>query len=149
MDYSLSKEERICSVKAIGNLVASGKYVASGPVRCCFLCRNDGTSVNRIMVSVPKRLFKRAVKRNLLKRRIRESYRLQKHMLTSAGVDLMFVYTSKEVADFHVIFSAIQKMLTTVDERIARIGTPMHGPQQDKEVSSDGHTQENNTGNPA
>lgn len=136
-------------MKAIENLVASGKYVTCEPVRCCFLSRNDGTSLNRIMVSVPKRLFKRAVKRNLLKRRIRESYRLQKHMLTAVGVDLMFVYTSKEVADFQVIFSTVQKILATVDERIARKEAASVASRQITEVPNDGYTQENNTGNPA
>lgn len=149
MDYSLSKEERICSVKAIENLVAGGKYAACSPVRCCFLPRNDASPLNRMMVSVPKKLFKRAVKRNLLKRRIRESYRLQKHILTAEGVDMMFVYTSKEVSDFQEIFSAIQKILVTVDERIAKLESARHAIQQSKEVSEDGNTQENNTGNPA
>lgn len=149
MDFSLSKEERICSVKAIENLVASGKYLVCGPIRCCFLPRNDCSPLNRMMVSVPKKLFKRAVKRNLLKRRIRESYRLQKHVLTAAGVDIMFVYTSKEVADFQEIFSALQKILTTMDERIAKLEAARHAFQQPEEVPKDGSTQENSTGNPA
>ena len=66
--------------------------------------RDDGNAVSRILISVPKRSFKRAVKRNLLKRRIRESYRRQKSLL-SGGVDLLFVYTSREVLPYETIYA--------------------------------------------
>ena len=64
----------------------------------------------RILVSVPKRYFKRAVKRNLLKRRIREAYRVQ----NLPGVDIMFQYNSVELADF----AAVQADITAILSRI-------------------------------
>ena len=64
-------------------------------------------------VSVPKRLFKRAVKRNLLKRRLRESFRLQKQLLP-AGVDLMLIYGSPEILPFSDIFDAVGKILLNI-----------------------------------
>ena len=68
------------------------------------------------MVSVPKRHFKRAVKRNLLKRRIREAYRLQKELLP-AGFDLMFVFSAAEVADFAVIRDEVAELLKRIAAR--------------------------------
>lgn len=127
MVHGLSKRERICSVKAVETLVSSGHYLSNGPVRCCFIQRKTSENgdeeekgLNRILVSVPKKFFKRAVKRNLLKRRIREAYRLQKELLTGSGVDMMFVYVSKDIAGFSVIYDAVGAILKTVAGRLAK-----------------------------
>ena len=71
------------------------------------------------MVSVPKKFFKRAVKRNLLKRRIRESWRLQKEMLNVTGVDLLFTYSTKEIMEFDQIRSSVGKIIDKVNKATA------------------------------
>lgn len=70
--------------------------------------------VSRIVVSVPKRLFKRAVKRNLLKRRIREAYRHQKGLI-SAPVDILFIYTAPEVLPYEVIYADMTAILLALN----------------------------------
>ena len=55
--------------------------------------------------------FRRAVMRNLLKRRMRESYRLQKELIAGSGVDLMLFYGSREVASSEVIRDEIARLL--------------------------------------
>ena len=70
--------------------------------------------VSRIVVSVPKRLFKRAVKRNLLKRRIREAYRHQKGLL-SAPADILFIYTAPEVLPYEVIYAHMTTILLALN----------------------------------
>jgi len=80
-----------------------------------------GQETDRIMVSVPKKMFKRAVKRNLLKRRIRESWRRQKHMLMSeGGTDILFIYPSKEVQSYEQIYASVGRVI----ERINAAGKP-------------------------
>ena len=69
--------------------------------------------VSRIVVSVPKRLFKRAVKRNLLKRRIREAYRHQKDLI-SAPADILFIYTAQEVLPYEVIYADMTAILQKI-----------------------------------
>ena len=68
------------------------------------------------MVSVPKRLFKRAVKRNLLKRRMREAYRTQKSLLPPCGTDMMFLYNSQEVMDLASIQEQIGLILKKIND---------------------------------
>lgn len=134
MSARLSKEERISSQKAIGQLVAGGRYLVSGPLRCCYLVRKeepvaDGEesatdrgpgNLNRILVTVPKKFFKRAVKRNLFKRRIREAYRLQKDLLEPRGIDMMFIFNSKEIVSYDDVSAAVRSALATINSRTAK-----------------------------
>ena len=117
MAATLSKSERLCGRKAIAELMERGKGGVSGCLRYKFL-PTDGTGVTRILVSVPKRHFKRAVKRNLLKRRIRESYRLQKDLLP-VPMDIAFLYLDREVLPSEEIYAAVTAILTAVAARTA------------------------------
>ena len=112
MAATLSKSERLCGKKAIAGIMERGKGGVTGCLRYKFL-KSGEADVSRILVSVPKRFFKRAVKRNLLKRRIRESYRLQKDLLP-APVDIAFLYLDREVLPFSDIYAAMTAVLTAV-----------------------------------
>ena len=68
------------------------------------------------MVSVPKKLFKRAVKRNLLKRRIRESWRKQKHCLKIGGTDILFIYPTKEIQTYEQIYTAVRQIIEKINK---------------------------------
>lgn len=78
----------------------------------------------QLAVSVSKRSFKKAVTRNLLKRRIREAYRLQKEgfyeQISDKQYAFMVIYTAKEVLPYEEIAKGIRKMfrkfITTVEE---------------------------------
>ena len=118
MAATLSKSERLCGKTAIAGLVDRGKGGTAGCLRYKYLVRADGDPVSRILLSVPKRSFKRAVKRNLLKRRIREAYRLQKQLLP-AGVDIQFIYLPREVLPFDAIYASMTGALTAVAEKMA------------------------------
>ena len=113
--HTLPKKERLCGKTGISKLLADGRHGNIPGFRFCYLIKN-GLEHNRIMVSVPKKFFKRAVKRNLLKRRIRESWRLQKDMLNATGVDLLFTYSTKEIIEFDQIRSSIEKIIDKVNK---------------------------------
>lgn len=123
MNETLPKSERLSGQHAVSALFERGKGLSSGCLRCKYIARPQDTSVmpgpalepaSRIVVSVPKRLFKRAVKRNLLKRRIREAYRHQKNLI-SAPLDILFIYTAPEVQPYEVIYADMTALLLALN----------------------------------
>lgn len=122
MDAGLPKKERICGKSAIGRLLAGGCYNFAGSLKYCWLAPN-GESVSRVMVSVSKRLFKRAVKRNLLKRRLREAYRTRKGLLP-AGVDLMLVYNTREILSTQELSVLVERALLDIAGHIVTPPAP-------------------------
>lgn len=118
--HTLPKKERLCGKTAISSLLAKGRHGNVPGIRYCFRAET-GTGMARIMVSVPKKLFKRAVKRNLLKRRLREGWRRQKHSLQHThGYDLLLTYSTKDVMSYEEIHEAIGKII----ERLNQIPEP-------------------------
>lgn len=111
MDETLPKSERLSGLTGVSALFSHGKSYSHGCLRCKVLPRQDQADASRIVVSVPKRLFKRAVKRNLLKRRIREAYRRQKGLLT-APVDILFIYSAPEVLPYEVVYADMTALLS-------------------------------------
>lgn len=110
ISHTFPREERLRGKADIAALMSHGQWSGEEHVRCCFHT-GTGTGINRVMVSVPKKHFRRAVMRNLLKRRMRESYRLQKELIAGSGVDLMLFYGSREVASSEVIRDEIARLL--------------------------------------
>ena len=110
---TLSKQERLSGKTAVSNLVREGRYRTEGCLRYCVLPDN-GTACSRIVVSVPKRLFKRAVKRNLLKRRIRESFRTQKTLLGSTCADILLTYIHPEILPLETIRQDVAAVLRRI-----------------------------------
>ena len=82
--YTLGKAERLCSKKLIERLFEGGnKSFPAFPLRVVYMYLNpDEVEADvSILISVPKKRFKRAVKRNFVKRQIREAYRRHKYIL--------------------------------------------------------------------
>ena len=112
--YGFAKSERLCNKKDIELLLKEAKTFKAFPISARYLWTDsEGKFYAQVLISVPKRNFKRAVKRNLLKRRIREAYRLNKKILydipfpDNKKLLISFVYNDKELADFNAIQSKI------------------------------------------
>ena len=116
------KDEKLCSQKLMGELFLSGNSFLSYPLRIVWKIFSElpSDSPAQAGFSVPKKLFKHAVDRNILKRRMRESYRLHKAELyeslnqSEKRVALMMIYIAKEELPYSKIEVAVVKAIEKI-----------------------------------
>ena len=112
--YGFSKKEKLTGKKKIEGLFRQGSSFYFSAFQIRFTPASDQDH-HEVLVTVPKKNFKRAVDRNLLKRRIREAFRLNKQLIKDSHPSYIgFVYISKEILTFH----EIQNQLITVLGRL-------------------------------
>ncbi len=125
-NYRISKQERLCLQNEISLLFEKGRSLTSHPLRLRYiLIGSDTDTKSKVLFSVPKKLFKRAVKRNLIRRKIKEAYRLNRHPLMESipqGKQLLiaFVYLDNSPQPYKVIEEAVKKSLTAIETAVKK-----------------------------
>jgi len=122
LKQSFHKHERLKSKKQIEFLFKHGKHINVAPIKFIYLLQDVSpvNTNNKAMFIAPKKLFKNAPDRNKLKRRMRESYRLNKELfnlnLSSKNkvATLAIIYTNKVICDYKTINASIQKLLLKI-----------------------------------
>lgn len=119
MNFTFTKIERLCSKKAIDDLFANGKSKTQFPFKIIYkISEFESLFPARVMFVVPKKKHKRANKRNIIKRRMREVYRLNKNTfyesLKTQKIDLMFICLSNEELEYSVIEKNMLQLMETL-----------------------------------
>lgn len=132
-EYSLPQAERINSKKQIDRLFRGGgsRAMSAAPLRVVYMSDERGEGARgpmaQMLVSVPKRYFKRAVKRNRIKRQVREAYRLNKHLLTdildewgNTTVSMCFIWSADSILATSEVEERMRNLLVRVGERLQK-----------------------------
>lgn len=124
--YSFAKTERICSKKIIKNLIVQNNTLFVYPFKCYYSIENTDNqdNSNQIVVSISKKIFKKAVDRNLLKRRTKEAYRIHKYgiidsedQINNIQYKVLFVYIAKEILTYQQIEKSLVQILKMLSQK--------------------------------
>jgi len=117
MNYKLPKNERLHSKKSIKELFDKGSSFFLYPFKVLIL-ESDLLETNQVLFSVSKKKIRKAVDRNFVKRRVKEAYRLNKHLLGDVSHDkkklIALIYVSSDLDSFHKIQGRVQKILNRI-----------------------------------
>jgi ribonuclease P protein component len=129
--YTFKKEERLCSKKLLEKLFHNGSSFLLYPFRIVWLpsSLSDPMLPVQVVINVPKRRFKHATDRNLIKRRVREVYRLHKGELLypflierESQIILSINYIGKEISEYPLIEkklkASLEKLKTVYNEHV-------------------------------
>ena len=125
MRFTFKKEERLYGHAALENVYENGKHLHNNNIKILYLeVPQNSFPACRVVFSVPKRNFKKAVDRNLIKRRMREGYRNHKHLLyehlvkKQKSLHIYLIYTSKQIISFGELKENIVQTLELLANRV-------------------------------
>jgi ribonuclease P protein component len=143
MSLRLYKKEKLCSVTAINSLfdirqhgvTPQGALIAY-PLRMVWNANQNRTKPSGIqfLISIPKKKIRHAVNRVAMRRRVREAYRLNRHLVTLPqsipALDIAFIYVSDQTSNSARIHASMVKLLQRANDQINQTGNNTNpGPQ--------------------
>ena len=122
------KHEKLTSEKEIDQLFQKGRSSFLYPIKSVFLISEGEISGCKVLVTVSKKNLKNASDRNLIKRRLREAYRLNAHKLKEiiaekgVSVSLALIYSSSKIVPYDNIEILVIKHLNNLVDKIEKSG---------------------------
>ena len=124
---TFGKEERLCSKTLIEKLFhrEGSRSMAASPLRLVYMKTDSPEHAAQMLVSVPKRCFKRAVKRNRVKRQVREAYRKNKSILydklgqqEGTGLVMAFIWLDDKLWDTQKVETKVVNLMQRLAEKL-------------------------------
>lgn len=128
----LYKFEKLCSKRTIDRLFGAdgAKGVSAFPLRAIFSVTVDDNSPSRFLITIPKKRHRHAVDRVLLRRRVREAYRLNRSIIfeplrdANLHIDVAFIYISPQIMPYSVIEQKMRIILTRMLDKVLQRSEP-------------------------
>ena len=123
--FHFPKNHKLCNEKAIERLFENGKSLTEKPFRIIYNIDNNNEDVFlKALIVVPKKRVRLASDRNVIKRRVKEAYRLQKSELekylksNNHQLILAIIYQKHEILDYKLIEVKIKLLLSRLKEEL-------------------------------
>ena len=123
--FHFPKNQKLCNEKAIERLFENGKSLTEKPFRIIYNIDNNNEDVFlKALIVVPKKRVRLASDRNVIKRRVKEAYRLQKSELekylksNNQQLNLAIIYQKHEILDYKLIEVKIKLLLSRLKEEL-------------------------------
>ncbi|RPH32397.1 MAG: ribonuclease P protein component [Bacteroidales bacterium] len=120
MRLFFGKSEKLTSEKEIDQLFLKGRSSFLYPIKSIYLINEEEATGSRVLITVSKKNLKNASDRNLVKRRLREAYRINSHQLKETlteknlNISLAFIYSSSKIISFDKIETLVIKHLSNL-----------------------------------
>ena len=123
--FHFPKNQKLCNEKAIERLFENGKSLTEKPFRIIYNIDNNNEDVFlKALIVVPKKRVRLASDRNVIKRRVKEAYRLQKSELekylksNNHQLNLAIIYQKHDILDYKLIEVKIKLLLSRLKEEL-------------------------------
>jgi len=123
--FEFPKNQKLCNDKSIEILFENGKSLSEKPFRIIYNIDNNNEDVFlKALIVVPKKRVRLASDRNVIKRRVKEAYRLQKSELekylksNNHQLNLAIIYQKHEILDYKLIEVKIKLLLSRLKEEL-------------------------------
>lgn len=123
--FQFQKERRLCNGRAIDKLFTNGESILENPLRALWTFEENNENVFvKSLIVVSKKNIKLAAKRNIVRRRIKEAYRLQKTHLdcflekNNKQLNLALIYQGKEILEYKILEQKINLLLGRLIQKL-------------------------------